>query len=413
MQPIRVRAFYPADPLGIVPGGVDTFLRGILKFAPPDLHFSLVGMSTDVSARPVGRWTRCRIGPRQFDFFPVVRVANAGQRTKVPLSLRFTAGTLRHFSTVSRDFDVFEFHRVEPALLFLGDRRPKNAFLHQDMAVIRSDKADILWRHLPGLYFRIEGAVVRALSSAWCVRQEGVQALRERFPAQAEVIRFVPTWVDTDVFSEPDEAGRQRLRAETAQAVGVPLESAWVISVGRLDRQKDPELLFAAFARLVAEGRDLIWLAVGDGALKPGLQRLVEEAGLRSRVRFVGLQSPASIARLLAASDVFALSSAYEGMPMAVLEALGTGLPVATTDVGEVRRVVKPGWNGAISAGHEAEAFAACMAQVLSGADHLRGKPAVEAIGPYQPERVLAPIYENYRRLGGKVSGIAMALEGE
>lgn len=400
MKPVHVRAFYPADPAGVVPGGVDTFLRGILKYAPDDLNFSLVGMTTDETTRPSGRWTRCSLGRREFDFFPVVRVGNAGQRTRIPLSLRYSAATLRHLPALQRDFDVFEFHRIEPSLLFLGDKRPKNAFFHQDMAVIRSDKADIVWRHMPRLYFSMERRAVNALSSAWCVRQEGVRAMRERYPAQGEAIQFVPTWVDTEVFFPVAEATRQALRHRLALANGWRIESPWVMSVGRLDSQKDPELMLTAVARLVAQGSDLTWLVVGDGVLRAGLQRRVIEAGLQAHVHFMGLKSAAQIAELMRAADVFALSSAYEGMPMAVLEALGSGLPVATTDVGEVRQVVQPGVNGAIAGDRTEVSFANCLGHVLTHREQLRGSPAIEAIQPFQPAKVLAPIFDNYRQLG-------------
>ena len=122
MTPVHVRAFYPADPVGVVPGGVDTFLRGILKYAPDDLRFSLVGMTTDESARPRGQWTRCRAGTREFDFFPVVGVADAGQRTRIPLSLRYTAATALKLRELRAGFDVFEFHRIEPT----GSRHRKH-----------------------------------------------------------------------------------------------------------------------------------------------------------------------------------------------------------------------------------------------------------------------------------------------
>ncbi|CAM3441391.1 glycosyltransferase family 4 protein [Polaromonas hydrogenivorans] len=400
MKPVHVRAFYPADPVGVVPGGVDTFLRGILKYAPDDLRFSLVGMTTDEAARPCGRWTRCQLGQREFDFFPVVRVADAGQRSRIPLSLRYTAATALRLRELRVGFDVFEFHRIEPVLLFLSDARPKNAFFHQDMAVIRSDKADIVWRHMPGLYFSIERRAVNALSSAWCVRQEGVRAMHARYPSQAEAIRFVPTWVDTEVFSPLDDAARQALRMRLAAELGLDAGSAWVISVGRLDSQKDPELMLAAVARLVAQGSDLTWLVVGDGVLRAGLERRVADAGLQMRVRFLGLKAPAQIADLMRAADVFALSSAYEGMPMAALEALGSGLPVATTDVGEVRQVVRPGLNGSISADRSEEGFAACLAEVLAQRESYRGEPAVQAIKPFQPAKVLAPVFDTYRQLG-------------
>ncbi len=403
MSSTHIRTFYPADPAGIVPGGVDTFLRGLFKWAPADLSFSLVGMTTDAAARPVGHWTRCDLGRRQFDFFPVLRVRDAGRRSRLPLSVRYCAATLMRLRTLRRGFDVAEFHRIEPALLFGGDPRPRNAFFHQDMAVIRTEaKADILWRHLPGLYFGIERRVVSGLSSAWCVRQEGAQALRERFPAQAATIRFVPTWVDPENFAPVDEDERRRRRAAIAAELGLDPRAQWIVSVGRLDSQKDPALLAGAVARLAAQGRDVAWLVVGDGVLRGALAAQVEADGIAPRVRFLGLQAPAAIARLLTACDVYALSSAYESMPMAVLEALGTGLPVATTDVGEVRQVVRPGVNGAIAASRDLEAFAACLDDVLCHCGQYRGEPALHAVERFRPADVLRPVYDNYRELGTK-----------
>jgi glycosyltransferase involved in cell wall biosynthesis len=253
---------------------------------------------------------------------------------------------------------------------------------------------------MPNVYFAIERLIVKSLSSAWCVRQDGVNAMRQRYPDQSERINFVPTWVDTEVFSPPDDIRKSQLRNQYVEELGIDTHSLWVVSVGRLDSQKDPSLMLAAFDYLVKKGILLTWLVIGDGVLREGLQRQVCEAGLSAQVRFLGLKSPGDIADLLRASDVFALSSAYEGMPMALLEALGSGLPVATTDVGEVRRVVKPGVNGAIAADRSVESFVACLSDVIAHVDQYKGEAAVQAIQDFQPKKVLATVFDNYRLLG-------------
>jgi len=356
-------------------------------------------MTTDPEARPKGRWTRCSLGAREFDFFPVVGIASAAGRFRIPLSLRYTVGTALHMRHLRHGFDIFEFHRVEPVLLFLTDPRPKNAFFHQDMAVIRTESADIMWRHMPALYFSVERCVVRRLASAWCVRQEGVRALRKRFPTKAGVIDFIPTWVDADVFSPIAEPERKLLRGRFAGELRISIQSAWVISVGRLDTQKDPKLLLSAIARVHATGLNVCWLVVGDGVLRSMLEREVDSLGLQDRVRFLGLKRPDEIAELLRAADVFALSSAYEGMPMALLEALGSGLPVVTTDVGEVRRVVQPGVNGSIATDRSEAAFSASLSEVVDQRECLRGAPALAAVQNFRPAQVLAAVYDRYRQL--------------
>ena len=404
MTTTRVRVFYPADPVGVVPGGIDTFLRGLIKWAPPDLDFSLVGMTTDTVQRPVGRWTRCRVGvgvvDREFDFFPVVAVADAGQRGRVPLSVRFTIGARRHRAALQRGFDVFDFHRPEPSLLFQGDARPKNAYFHNDPQIVRMRQSDNLWKHLPGVYELIERRAMAGLSSVWCVRESGVQALRERYKSQAARIRFIPTWVDPSVFYPASAVDREALRAAFARAHGLDPAAQWVITVGRLDTQKDPLLMLAAVARLRRAGRRIEWLVVGDGVLRRDLERGAVAAGVAESVHLLGLRPPAEIAGLLCAADAFALTSAYEGMPMALLEAMGCGLPAAVTDVGEVRRVVTPGTNGAIAATPDAAGFAAALDDVLGHTAAYAGAPALAAVRAYHPADVLAPAYENYRALG-------------
>ena len=397
---IHVRIFYPADPVGVVPGGIDTFLRGLIKWAPPDLEFSLVGMTTDPKIRPAGRWTQCRLGERSFDFFPVVSVGNAGGRTWVPLSVRYSLGAWLHRSKLLRNFDIFDFHRPEPSLLFKSDRRPKNSFFHNDPSTIESTHSDNMWKKLPAVYQRVERLAFESFDSAWCVRESGVQTLRKRYPTQAERIQFIPTWVDADVFNCIDDESRKALRHTVGKTCGVNVQSQWIITVGRLDTQKDPMLMLAAFSQLRAQGRNVAWLVVGDGVLRTDLVRQVAAAGLTSVVHFLGLRCATEIADLLRAADVYALSSAYEGMPMALLEALGCGLPAAVTDVGEVRRVVLPGVNGAVADSRSEDAFSAALTNVLDHANQWRGRATQSAVEAYQPDKVLTQAYANYRALG-------------
>lgn len=400
MRRIKVRTFYPADPVGVVPGGVDTFIRGLIKWAPEDIEFSLVGMTTDNISRPVGKWSCCDLGRRQFDFFPVVRVDEAGGRSRIPLSLRFTWGAARYRKACAGNFDVYEFHRVEPALLYLNDARPKNAFFHQDMAVIRSEsKADILWRHLPAIYFALETRVVRSLTSAWCVREQGAESLRKRYPFLADHIHYTPTWVDQEVFFPLPEDERRKARVATERALGLDPRAFRLITVGRLDTQKTPDLLLSAVGKLVGRGAHIELMFVGDGVLRASLEQRVHNEGLTGRVHFLGLRSATEIAKLLQASDCFALSSAYEGMPMALLEALGSGVPVVTTPVGEVSRVVCEK-NGIVTQDRSLDAFTAGLQRILNNRSAYTVENCLRSVESFTPDKVLADVYENYRILG-------------
>lgn len=396
---VRVRIFYPADPAGTIPGGVETFIRGMLRWAPADIEMSLVGITTDPIARPVGRWMKCDLGRRTFDFFPVAALQEAGRQAKFPLTLRFILGLVRYYAAVRQDFDVMEFHRIEPALMFLWDRHASNAFFHQDMRVLNDPKADIRWKYLPAAYFKLEDMIVPRLGSMFCVKEDAVIAYRKRYPDCRSRFHFISTWMDPEVFLPPSPAERWTIRRRCEAEFDIPLDARVIITVGRLDSQKDPALLIRAFQSVIATHTDVRLMFVGDGVLRSDMVGLARQCGLDGKVVFAGLKSAAEVAELLRGADVFALSSAYEGMPMSLLEAMGCGLPAVSTDVGEVRRAVVSGRNGEIALDRTVQSFAAALSACLDRLGEYSGMPCVDVARRFVPEAVLAPVFDSYRKL--------------
>lgn len=397
----RVCIVYPADPLGVIPGGIDSFIKGILRWAPADLGFDLVGVTTDTAVASPGRWTTCTLeGTRPFGFYPVLALNKSERQSTVPVALRFLLTLLRR--RVETSADVLEFHRIEPWLAFARDARPKNLFMHQNMQDLRNLGSDIRWRHFPSLYFRLEDYVLPRMSTIFCVREDAANAYRQRFPRMQERIAFTPTWMDPDAFRPASEAARERGKAEMNQRLGFPPDAFVLVTVGRLDRQKNPLLLLDAFTRLHEAIPALRLLFIGDGVLRAQLEERIAAAGLEARVRLAGVQPPQVIAEHLQAADMFVLSSAYEGMPIVVLEALATGLPVTAMDVGEVSRAVHPGINGELVSRHDAGALATSIRTCYENIARYRGKPCVDAVKPFTPQQVLKPIYDNYRRLASR-----------
>lgn len=388
---------HPADPIGVIPGGIDTFIRGILRWAPHDLDMRLVGVTTNATERPPGRWVECNTGRRRFDFYPVMALKNAGRKHRIPLTLRYALAMLARHPTI--DADVLEFHRIEPALTFMRDARPKNLFMHQNMRILWNNQSDIRWRHLPSLYFRLEDLLLPRMSSIFAVREDAAKAYAERFPRLAERVHFTPTWMDPDIFYPVGDAERIDQRRALNRKFGFLDTDQLLVTVGRLDTQKDPHLLLDAYRNVLARNPEARLIFVGDGVLRPDVEDRIRAHGLGGQVVLAGLQPPGDVARLLQAADLFVLSSAYEGMPMSVLEALGTGLPVATTQVGEVGRVVHSGLNGTIATGRTPAELAEAIQRCLDNLDRFRGTPCTRAVEDYTPAKVLAPIYENYRRL--------------
>jgi glycosyltransferase involved in cell wall biosynthesis len=139
---------------------------------------------------------------------------------------------------------------------------------------------------------------------------------------------------DPAVF-HPDPVARARLRAD----MGVPEDRIVIVAVSRLVRHKGyPELAAAMHAVPYAE----LWV-VGERLLSDrgkDMLMLLRNAGLGDRLRLLGYRT--DVAAILAAADIFVLPSHFEGLPMSVIEAMLTGLPVVATDIRGPREQVIP-----------------------------------------------------------------------
>jgi L-malate glycosyltransferase len=164
--------------------------------------------------------------------------------------------------------------------------------------------------------------------------------------------RIVPNTVDASVFRPgPGVDDGERL-----------------INVARHVEVKGLDVLLRAFATVAAMTPEATLELVGDGPLTPSLRELAAELNIAERVEFSGPARPPQIAERLRSSDVFVLSSHSENMPLAVIEALCCGLPVAATDVGGVLEAVGQD-DGALAPSGDPTALADAIRTVLARLD--------------------------------------------
>lgn len=129
------------------------------------------------------------------------------------------------------------------------------------------------------------------------------------------------------------------------------------ITVGRLAEVKNQAMMVRAFGVTELDRAEL-WIA-GDGPERTNLEALARTLGLADRVRFLGFCQ--DVSPHLAQCDVFVMSSNYEGISIAVLEAMRAGLPVIGTDVGGMRETVEHGITGELVPVGDTAALAAAM----------------------------------------------------
>lgn len=120
-------------------------------------------------------------------------------------------------------------------------------------------------------------------------------------------------------------------------------DTVTLLHVGRFDVPKNHAGLLKAFQKLHAAYPQCRLQLVGDGDLRGDMETLAEELGLLDCVRFFGMQ--ADVHPYLHGADIFVLPSVYEGNPMTIIEAMGTGLPIVATAVGGIPDMLQNGKN--------------------------------------------------------------------
>lgn len=162
-------------------------------------------------------------------------------------------------------------------------------------------------------------------------------------------IRVIRNGVDSDRFGRVS-------RAEARRDLNLGDKEVVIGAVGRLVEVKDHANMLAAVAQLKSRGMRVTAVIAGDGPLRSQLEALGTTYGLHDSLRLLGYRP--DVERVLAALDVFVLSSRSEGLSNTILEAMAAGLPVVATEVGGADELVDPGVTGLLVPPRDAAALA-------------------------------------------------------
>lgn len=241
------------------------------------------------------------------------------------------------------------------------------------------------------------------------VCQAGLERYICRRLVPAHKALYIPNGIEVEQFV-PDVEARRQMRRQ----LGVEDAFVWG-AVGRLEPPKDYPNLLQAFKQVVNTTYQKTCLViVGDGSLRRTLQEQVELFSLQNHVHFLG--SRIDVAKILQMLDAYVMSSAWEGMSNALLEAAAAALPIVATDVGDNRAIVLAEQSGYLVPPRDPEALAAAMQRLMKLSTPQRiamgqaGRAHVAA--NYDIERVVDRWEQLYIQLLGQKS-IMLTCPGE
>lgn len=189
------------------------------------------------------------------------------------------------------------------------------------------------------------------------------EMLVEREDILAERVVVIENGIESleiDAFSSEE---KKSLRAE----LGMRGKATLLLTVGRLSVSKGHTVLLKAIAQIAPQIPNALFAFAGEGALRAQLQEEAARLGIAQRVRFLGVRE--DVPQLLLAADIFVQPSLWEGLSLAMLEALLSGTPVLATRVEGVVDVIEEGRTGLLVPPGDVDALAAAILRLAQDAD--------------------------------------------
>ena len=192
--------------------------------------------------------------------------------------------------------------------------------------------------------------------------------------------------------------GDAQLRQNVRRELGIDDGEFSIVQVARLNSLKDHATAIRTLKRLRDEQVPAKLVLVGDGEERADLEKLVAEVSVGGDVVFLGARS--DIPRLLAAADAFLLSSISEGIPLTLIEAMGAGIPIVSTDVGGIPEVIEHGVSGLLAPAGDAGTLAAHLKSLWQNPEQRSQlaengcQRAVERFSLEQMHRQYVDVYE-------------------
>jgi glycosyltransferase involved in cell wall biosynthesis len=360
----RLVLIYSGDFRGYPMGGVLEYAKNFARYAPVEVY--VVGLSLDPN-QPIGRWDTLRLGTVERPFLPILYLDEARQqRSRIPLNYRFVRALRRYREQILSLNAPLYIQRAEHGLPFLNAPVPLFFNTHGQSAFVERWTSHPLfrWRWFRSWFYRTEARVIKRARGVFVISPADYEFYVQKFPALRDKFHYIPLGVETELYRPlPNPPTRED-------------DAPRVLFVGRLDASKGLDLLIAGFARFRQKYPKARLILVGGSQdfnpVETQVRQWIKQHGVEDAVQMTGLLPREAILPYYQSADLFVLTSQWEGLPNALLEALACGVPAVVTAVGGLPSVIKDDYNGYVLHERDPEQLAALIERAFHHRDRLR-----------------------------------------
>lgn len=339
---MNINIYHQFDPDTSASGGIGKFVLNLIKELPNDWNVTLICCSN----KQAGTTDSVEMFGKTIKRVFVLALKDENKRSLFPITISYLFGLLKYRSLIPIA-DVQFIQRLEYAIFtcsFLN--KSKNCFLfHNDYEhILDQSKSESYWARFPTIYMKLAGYFIRKLDLTLSVNTN-TKKLFDRYMCK-DFVHVIPTWPDRDKFYILSEDESHIDVVHFTEKFRINKNKKNILFVGRLQNQKNP-LLALSFIQRISDDYHLI--IAGDGNMRDELERYCSENNLQGKVEFLGNVSQTELLSLYNSCYMYLSTSHFEGMSVALLEALACGLPAITTPTGEARSIISTGLNGVLT----------------------------------------------------------------
>jgi len=272
------------------------------------------------------------------------------------------------FLKLSQQFDLFHFHLSGANWI----TKPLAAFIRSQPRLVHDHASGNL--QFRGIGSTIIDAMMHRFSSHTIAVAPEVKNFLVNYEALSpEDVTVIPNGVNTTLFHPCSSSEKKEAR----KFFGFGENEMLVGTVGRLAAEKNQKLFLKAAQKALEQGLSATFVLAGTGPEEGPLQRLADELGISGQVKFLGQVEERS--RFYRTLDRFALTSLHEGLPIVLLEAMASEIPVISTDLEGARYVLEQGRHGMIVPSDDVNAMTAAFLKAPLSHQVITARAKVEA----------------------------------